>query len=535
MSVLRPASLAAAAALALAACGSDDDGADGPAFLVPAGAPIYAEATVDRESEELADAGALIDRLGSLPLLGSPLDGGDLVDLAFEELEAESGVELSYAEDVEPWLGDRVALGVGSFDEAADDGVFVVETTDEALARDTLERLAGDTAEELEHEGVEYLFDSEDEMAAGIVDGFVVLTGTAEHFEAVVDASGGASLGETDEFADAFAGLEAESLGRLYVHLGEVPDEAFVDDPGDSLEDIQAARTALPELFAQPLAATISAEPDGLVADLAIRAGEDVAPAESDLLGAAPADAIVALGIDDPAAIVAEAVGRIEEVGAALGEAGLTEGSVAAAFEAQFGLTLDDALAEFGDAVAYWSGEAGDAGVFGLEIALNEGAGDPATSAPLQLLTQLGDLLEAEPGFRLGSPLNERGTGFSAVMSTADSGPVALLDAEIEADRLSLDYAIPPSAADDRVTDELGSDALFGEATAALGEDFAPLAVSNPQPIVELVLENASYADAVSGPEAAALGFVADKLSYAVAGTRSDGERLITRIRIGVD
>jgi hypothetical protein len=524
------------AAFTLASCGDDDEaGSGGPASFVPAGAPIYIEATVDPTDEQRADAEALLERLGSLPIVGSPLDPEDLVDQAFEELSDQAGTEITFLEDVEPWLGQRAALGVGSVDQAEDDGVFAVETTDEDAAQATLDELVGEGAEESEYDGVEYAVDADGEMAAAVFDGFVVLSSPG-YFETVVDAAKGDSLADEEGFGDAFSGLDEDALARLYVNLADVPDEAIADDPEDDPEEIAAARKVVPEFFERPLAATIDPATDGIVLDVAVGVEGVEAPEQSDLLGDAPADSLVAVGLDDPAALVTMLVDRIETAGEQLGEPGLNEGTIAAAFEAQFGLSLEDALAEFGDGVVYLRGVPYESLDAGIVLSLNEGDGDPTTSAPLQLLTQLGDALKAG-GYEMGPPLNENGTGFTATYHNTQGGS-ALINAAIEDDRVTLAYTMPPAAASNPGEETLESNSAFTDAIAGLGDDFEPLAYADVASILDSVLSGSSVVDIITGdvsPDQAILDFLAGKLSYAVAGTRADDDRLITRVRIGVD
>src|ERR687885_1236136 len=78
-------------------------GAD-PAALVPASAPLYAEAVVGGDAKEQSDARAALARI-----LRTSDPRGELVRL-FDR------GNVQFTRDVEPWLGDRVgaaALGVG--------------------------------------------------------------------------------------------------------------------------------------------------------------------------------------------------------------------------------------------------------------------------------------------------------------------------------------------------------------------------------------------------------------------------------------
>src|SRR3712207_3353733 len=94
-----------AVVVALAGCGGSEEptgstsGAD-PSAAVPAGAVVYFEAVVRPEGEQGDNVNALLDRF---------LGDRELSDLLDEELSED---DLSYENDIKPWLGSRAGLGV---------------------------------------------------------------------------------------------------------------------------------------------------------------------------------------------------------------------------------------------------------------------------------------------------------------------------------------------------------------------------------------------------------------------------------------
>ena len=125
-------------AIALAAgCGSDGAASSGAASLAPAESLIYGEATLDPGEDQQRALDALIEKF---PGEGS---AGDRIRRLLEQAFSKSDTGLSFAEDVEPWLGDQVGFFVSSLSPGGDgSAAFMVATDDEDQARDAIEKAA---------------------------------------------------------------------------------------------------------------------------------------------------------------------------------------------------------------------------------------------------------------------------------------------------------------------------------------------------------------------------------------------------------
>ena len=124
------------ASLAAGGCGGDD-GSGELASMVPPDVPFYVEAVLRPDEDQRSAIESLTTRLG----LDDP--GARLIEAFDAGLAGEPG-EFTYADDIEPWLGDRGAFFVRSFGSAGTetDGAAVVEVTDADAAQDFIDRAA---------------------------------------------------------------------------------------------------------------------------------------------------------------------------------------------------------------------------------------------------------------------------------------------------------------------------------------------------------------------------------------------------------
>ena len=95
--------------------------------------------------------------------------------------------------------------------------------------------------------------------------------------------------------------------------------------------------------------------------------------------------------------------------------------------------------------------------------------------------------------------------------------------------------ARPPSRA--AADGTLGDSEVFQAAAASLGDDYEMIGFADLGPILDAVVGGGSLLDLATGaatPEQAIAGFLADKLGFAAAGIRYDGDRAIQRIVVGL-
>ena len=545
-------SVTAALALAVAGCGDEDDSgaASGPASLMPADTPIYVEATVRPEGEQAENLDALLAELGELPLIGSVGNPGDLLINQLESQAAAAGVDFSYAEDVEPWLGEKAAFGIYDPNGAEDSFVAVLETTDEEAAREAIDSLLSEDTveyEEGEYEGVSYTSAPGDSYRVGVFAGHVVLA-PPEEFENSVDASEGDSLASSDALEESLAQLDEDSLASVFIDLEQLT--AFASTPEDE-EDIEQAKEALPELFdgGFAVAAGVSAA-DQVYLDYStpLFEGQPEAGA-SDLLGAAPGDSLGAFALADLGSFgppIVDIFERLNDAGADLED--FPEDGIAAAFEDETGISFDDATAAIGDGSLWVRGDLPD----GVEVAGEIEVTDTEVAA--DLIEAIEQEVESEGGAKLGPPVGGSDVGFSAIETSdfdaaacssvgdaAECLPSGGAQADLPFTNIELDgevlrYGFFKDAAAARASDpDSGGDFSDTEAYAAgeeaLGDDFEYLGAVDLAPILDEFVRGPSIPEAVIGgsPEEAIGGFLADKLGVVAFGVRYDDETAIQR------
>src|SRR4051794_3213489 len=276
------------AAGAVAGCASSSSGGGGsdPASLVPASAPLYAEAVLGGDSQEQADAQTALAKI-----LRTADPRGELVK-AFDH------GDVNFSRDVEPWLGDRVGAAALSLGRRGDN-VVVAASRDDAAARDALARLAPNAAAR-SYRGVDYRLDTQRGKAAGVVDGFVVL-GSENAFKAAIDASKGSSLAGSDALKDARAKVRAERSAFVYVDVAGFLRQALGAAGGGTAQlapFVEPVALALPKT----IAAALDAEPGMLRLDSAAfgnGGGFSSGASGADALSALPGDAWLGVGVGD--------------------------------------------------------------------------------------------------------------------------------------------------------------------------------------------------------------------------------------------
>jgi hypothetical protein len=504
------AAVAATAALAIAAagCGGEDEeeAVVTPASVVPADAVVYADALLRPEGEERTAIEAPL-----VALLGTEDPGRILIDELDRALAAEDP-PLSWAEDVEPWLGERGAVFFGepaegdSFFDSGFEGAFVFDVTDADAAQALVDEI-GATDEDSGPASAELVGDS------------LVLGSEAAIREVAGTNDGGESLADDPGYAE----VMGDDVGATATLFADVP--AIVDSAEEAGELSAGNRKALETVFGglaeQPLTAVVDAETTGFGLEVAHGASELpllAAGAESDLLRDLPGDSWLAAGFADAGDAIGSLVASARDLG--VGEAGLE--STGERFRSESGLELEELYEPLGDGALFASGE----GIFGAGGGVVFETKDPAAAERLIA----GLERAAKGGGEEVRSLSGSGgaTGFAldvpnapgAVNFVAGSGRIVIAYGE----------AATVAALDPRKADgSLGESQRFTAAESELGEGFDVNAFLDFTPIADLLDLAAATAPGLQR----ALPYL-EALDFVIAGSSSDGGRERRRIFLGI-
>lgn len=501
---------AAAAAIALSACGGEDGGGE-LASLAPATTPVYVEGVLRPSGQLKADVEDLF-----ATVTGEQDPGGRLVEYLDRRLSAG---DVSYSQDIEPWLGEHAAIFIEGFAGDDEDGALILETTDSGAAQNFIDKLA-DSEPDVEgrsYEGVDYSYDPADDQALAIVDDFLVFGDPEAALKDAIDAADGTSLADQSAYKEAIGGAPGGSLADVYLDLESFAGAVKAELPDD---ERQLFEGALGETRGKTALASLVPGADSIEVDLRSDAGAGIQPADlSPLIGSFPSDSFAAIGVPDVGRAVRRAIDKIERSG--------IEGVTPGAIDRQLslaGLSLNEVTSTLGDVGAFLEGTDAES----LEGAIVITTADE--NAASELVGKLTDL-----ALRSGEPGVERvggGTGFSVRDPDLGSKPLILLTA---GDRIAIGYGEDAtekalSTAPVAAGNTLAGDSTYREATEALDdvELSGYLAVA---PILELAEDFGAAED--PGYEAAKPYL--KRFSYLVFGTGRDGDFATAKVVAGVE
>ena len=341
----------ALATAALAACGDDAGDGAGLASLAPPDAPLYVEAVIRPEGDQAAAVESFAQRVGGVS------DPGAAIVAQLDAGLASEGLDATYADDIEPWLGAHAAAFVSSFEptnptDTSPDFAVLVQVEDADAAREFLQRVADqDPApqEERSYEGTDYLA-TPDGVAAGVVDDTAMVLGTENAFQVAVDSSQGESLEESPEYADRAGALPDDALASAFL-VPAATIEAVLASDGIDPGQAEMWTPVLDGLLSDPVATTVTATPDAVSVDLAAMLDSNVLlSTDPALLEALPRDSWLAIAIPELGQALEHALDQLSSSG--LPGAGQLESHV----RERTGLELGEIFGWLGDAAAFLDG-----------------------------------------------------------------------------------------------------------------------------------------------------------------------------------
>ncbi|MDQ3409348.1 MAG: DUF3352 domain-containing protein [Actinomycetota bacterium] len=282
--------VAAVCAVFLAACGGNGDPDGDPASVVPAAAPLYFEVTVRPEGDVRADVEAAARKI-----FRQEEPFAELRRLIDQGLAEE---DVSFEEDVEPWLGQRIGFFATNLTQDEPDVAFVaaVEDTEEAIESISATNENEAKFQEREYNGTDYLFDPEDATALAAVDGFVVLGDEALVGQLIDAQEDGEMLTDNDRYSQAREAVGEEGIGFGYLNLQALLDLAGQDGsvPPQGIESIR-------KLVGESAALSLTAQESAVALDV-VSLGAEPQPgtdpaAVAESVRALPAGSLAGLGL----------------------------------------------------------------------------------------------------------------------------------------------------------------------------------------------------------------------------------------------
>lgn len=257
--------------------------------LMPADTGFYASMTVDLQ--DVVGFKHLVDIFGDIP------EVEDLLDEIQDGMDDEFGI--TWEDDVEPWLGSEIGVGIADLESAMESGepvlIAAASTRNRKESDRFIEKVIGyfgdddyyDVQDE-EYQGVEYWIaqpDSDWDMPVilGTVGKFVVLTSDENAMEDVIDAQNRKidTLDQADQFKDLSSALPSGAVLYAYVNLKDIMGP-MVDEMRSEAE--YELGIALPDYMLDVLEAletagySVSLDKEGIQLDVAVTFDPDDMP-----------------------------------------------------------------------------------------------------------------------------------------------------------------------------------------------------------------------------------------------------------------
>lgn len=471
----RGAALAAAAgtlALGIAACGSEEASDAEPASAVPASAPFYVEAAIRPEGDLKSDADAALGKI-----LNTDDPGGEIEKLLNDTDESS---DLTYQDDVEPWLGERAGAFLTGFSGDSADGALLLTSTDDDAAADTI-RKASEGGEERTYEDVTYWVDGD--SVAGVTDGYVII-GTERGLRTVVDTLKGddvETIDDSDRYEQAVdaVGGDDDALAIVYVDTPGFIDAA-ARSGGIPQQQLEQLRTQLQENAGDAAVAKIGVSDSSISiesAALGVKAAEGDAGDAAAAVAALPGDAWLAVGMG---AIGDKLRSGIDQLKAAGNAGGQDVDALLQQVQAMTGIDLEqDLLSWMGDGALFVRGT----GIADIGGALVVQTSDPqATNGAITKIAEL--VRQQAQGVRLSPLRGVAGADDGVVISQAGSPIQVILATGGDKFVVGLNPPAVEEALDPQTT--LADSDTFKAAADALGDDVKPTFFFDVAPTLRL-------------------------------------------------
>ncbi|MDN5855094.1 MAG: DUF3352 domain-containing protein, partial [Actinomycetia bacterium] len=328
-----------------------------PAEAVPSDAMAYVRLDLDPSAEQKLNAMSLLDKFPAFEeATGISDDDVDLRKLFVDEVLSSDDCDVNYADDIEPWIGDRLGFALVAGEEPTP--MLAVQVSDEGKAEDGAKKIADcagglgmsaaspveeptmDEAEidETEMDDASYSSDSsEEEPSLGVAfsGDYMIVAPTQDRSDDLAKDAESDSLAASKKFSDDMDALDGQGFASVWFD-----GEAFTD----AAEQMGMAAEELGGI----------GEADIGSGALALRAGDDylevVSTSDSDMGGAGakadvgglPESTLFAASISEGGPMIEKAWGQFES---SIGMMGPDLQYMLSDLEMSTGLTMPDDFA----------------------------------------------------------------------------------------------------------------------------------------------------------------------------------------------
>jgi hypothetical protein len=235
---LVPLAAVLAASALLAGCGGGSSSGSDPASVAPPGSPLFLEAVIRPQGELKSNVEALAKNVAGIE------DPGALIVSKLETSLSEQGEKISYARDIEPWLGEMAGIFFERYDGSNFSGLgAIVQSTDTAATQEFVNKLAKSSktpVKSASFKGVGYKVDGADGISVGVIGDFLVFGEDEQAFRNAIEASQGESLADGSRYSSAISAEPSESLLNVYADVGGLIEQAGTPTSSRTLQVLKA-------------------------------------------------------------------------------------------------------------------------------------------------------------------------------------------------------------------------------------------------------------------------------------------------------
>jgi Protein of unknown function (DUF3352) len=503
--------------LPLAGCGDggDEGGGSGLAGIAPPSAPVFVEATLRPRGELKADVEEVVETVAGID------DLGETIISELEDSAREEGEPFDYETEVEPWLGEKGGFFFQDFGGDEVTGGMIIQTTDPGAARAFVDRQADvekDPVREASYEGIDYIVESGEGEALGVISDFLVLGDTEQVFKKAVNAANGDSLADESAYDDAIAAAAEGSFADVYVDVG-----LLIEESGETIDE--TALEALKSAGIDPRDATAVASvipgPDRVEVELSGDLGGQEPPEgdPSKLLGSLPADSFAAFAVTGFGEQLREAIDNLDREGI---PGTIPPGQLKSGLQ-QVGINLESLIGSLEDASVFAQGDSERS--LGGALVLTTDNANEATNT----VSTVSMLLRRARTQGVTTVNADGASGFSVRSEALGRKPLVVVAKD---ERIAVGYGVAPAleAVASSADATLASTPAFEDGVAALGGTPISLFVDGPAAL--------RLADSLIPPSEAEFEEAKpylQKISSIALGAGSDGDRATAKVVIALE